>query len=175
MNKNHIDDIAQLFNKKVIAKTLPSLKYVSLLQNPGCPNELTKKDDDDYKRYRYFMINAIPTLTFLDSAKVSAAERKEGLRIGHLMVVARPTKVLFSCVCVFVCLCVCVFVCLCVCVFVCLCVCVCAVPSCLHPPPSLPNNPSTHTHFSSLVPSGRTTAHHNIPITTIHPPFFRSK
>ncbi len=56
----------------------------------GCPNELTKKDDDDYKRYRYFVINRIPKLVFLDAAKVSSAERKEALRIGHLMVVARP-------------------------------------------------------------------------------------
>mmetsp|Transcript_21160 Transcript_21160/g.59558 ORF Transcript_21160/g.59558 Transcript_21160/m.59558 type:complete len:235 (+) Transcript_21160:88-792(+) len=92
MNKNDIDDVGLLFPKKTTTKLLPSLTYLSMLNNPGCPNELTQRDDDDYRRYRYFVLHRIPTLTMLDSAKVSAAERAEAQRVGHLMTVARPKK-----------------------------------------------------------------------------------
>ena len=91
LNKNQIDDVDKIFPKKSISKTLPSLTYVSLLNNPGCPNELTRRDDEDYRRYRYFMLSRIPKLIFLDAAKVTSEERKEAARIGHLMVVARPS------------------------------------------------------------------------------------
>ena len=43
MNKNQINDVGACFEKKFVAKNLPSLNYVSLLNNPGCPNELTQK------------------------------------------------------------------------------------------------------------------------------------
>jgi len=90
MNKNQIRDVGACFEKKLVVKNLPSLNYVSLLNNPGCPNELTQKDPNDYKRYRYLLLYRIPKLVFLDAAKVTPKERKEGKRVGHLMVVARP-------------------------------------------------------------------------------------
>lgn len=38
-----------------IAHNLPSLKYLSLLSNQACPNELSSlhRDEEDYQRYRY--------------------------------------------------------------------------------------------------------------------------
>ena len=92
LNKNKIGDIDAMFPKKLVAKNLPKLSYLSLLNNPGCPNELTQRDDDDYRRYRYFVLHRIPTLTLLDAKKVSSEERAEAGRIGHLMTVARPRQ-----------------------------------------------------------------------------------
>lgn len=36
----------------LVSKAFPSLTFLSLLKNPACPNELTGKDQDDYRRYR---------------------------------------------------------------------------------------------------------------------------
>ena len=40
--------------------------------------------------FRYKVIYKIPRLKFLDSSKVTEAERKEAQRVGHLLKVARP-------------------------------------------------------------------------------------
>jgi hypothetical protein len=36
----------------LVSKAFPNLTFLSLLKNPACPNELTGKDQDDYRRYR---------------------------------------------------------------------------------------------------------------------------
>ncbi|XP_030835358.1 leucine-rich melanocyte differentiation-associated protein [Strongylocentrotus purpuratus] len=93
MNKNTISDINILVEK--LQMSVPSLTFLSLLGNEACPNELSssEKDEEDYQRYRYFVIYSIPTLRFLDHRAVSVKERNEAKRIGALMKVARPADV----------------------------------------------------------------------------------
>jgi len=88
VNNNKIDDIETFLT--VVSKSFPNLTYLSLLKNPACPNFFNGKNQDDYKRYRLYVIHRQKSLKFLDSAPVTAAERKEAQRVGHLMVVARP-------------------------------------------------------------------------------------
>ena len=60
--------------------------YVSLLGNPGCPDQLTNPtstDDEDYNRYRLYAIYVLPsTLRFLDSRPVTRHERNDAERRG---------------------------------------------------------------------------------------------
>lgn len=48
------------------------------------------KDQQDYARYRLFVLSALPGLKFLDSSRVTVEERAEAKRVGHLMKVAKP-------------------------------------------------------------------------------------
>ncbi|KAL9962548.1 hypothetical protein ACROYT_G031656, partial [Oculina patagonica] len=82
-----------------IAKNLPSLKYLSLLSNQACPNELSfsHRDEEDYQRYRYYVLYRLPSLTFLDSRPVKKEERDEAQRVGaHMKIVAPSTDELAS-------------------------------------------------------------------------------
>ena len=90
MNKNKITNLECLLDK--ISKHLPSLTYLSLLGNTACPNELSnlEKDEEDYQRYRYFVLHKLPNLKFLDSKSVSEKEREEGLRRGAFLKVIAP-------------------------------------------------------------------------------------
>ncbi|XP_047022726.1 leucine-rich melanocyte differentiation-associated protein-like isoform X1 [Helicoverpa zea] len=96
LNNNEIIDLEELVNK--ICKHFPSLTYLSLLSNKACPNQLSDsdKDDSDYQRYRYFVIHMIPNLRFLDSRRVSSAERKEAAIRGEFMRVRRPPSDVFD-------------------------------------------------------------------------------
>lgn len=55
------------------------MEYVSLLGNPGCPDQLTNPgstDEEDYDRYRLYAIYVLPpSLRFLDSRPVTRQER----------------------------------------------------------------------------------------------------
>ncbi|KAF9410180.1 hypothetical protein HW555_010658 [Spodoptera exigua] len=96
LNNNEITDLEELVNK--ISKHFPALTYLSLLSNKACPNQLSDvdKDDSDYQRYRYYVIYMLPNLRFLDSRRVSSAERKEAATRGEFMRVRRPPSHEFS-------------------------------------------------------------------------------
>ncbi|XP_075217259.1 leucine-rich melanocyte differentiation-associated protein-like isoform X3 [Lycorma delicatula] len=51
LNKNNITDLDVLMRK--LENNLPNLRYLSLLGNKACPNQLSSpdKDDEDYQRY----------------------------------------------------------------------------------------------------------------------------
>ncbi|XP_055358425.1 leucine-rich melanocyte differentiation-associated protein isoform X6 [Betta splendens] len=51
LNKNQLTDIEALLEH--LADATPSLRYLSLLGNEACPNQLVSpdKDEDDYQRY----------------------------------------------------------------------------------------------------------------------------
>ncbi|XP_064390531.1 leucine-rich melanocyte differentiation-associated protein-like [Halichondria panicea] len=89
-NKNKITDTEQLLG--ILVKNTPNLRYLSLLGNHACPNELLgdDHDDKDYQRYRYYVLYKLPQLTFLDSRPVSSEERKEAKRVGQFMRVVKP-------------------------------------------------------------------------------------
>ncbi|NXG42898.1 LRMDA protein, partial [Psilopogon haemacephalus] len=75
-----------------LAEAVPSLQYLSLLGNMACPNELVckEKDEDDYQRYRYFVLHKLSNLKFLDARKVTRREREEALVRGAFMKVVKP-------------------------------------------------------------------------------------
>ncbi|NXA39902.1 LRMDA protein, partial [Eudromia elegans] len=75
-----------------LAEVAPSLRYLSLLGNVACPNELVSKDkdEDDYQRYRYFVLHKLRNLKFLDTRKVTRSEREEALVRGAFMKVVKP-------------------------------------------------------------------------------------
>ncbi|KAK9685473.1 hypothetical protein QE152_g38015 [Popillia japonica] len=90
LNKNRIEDVEILLKK--ISRNLPSVTYLSLLGNKACPNELSdlQNDDEDYQRYRYYVLYHLPKLKFLDSRKVGESERTEAKSRGQLMKIVRP-------------------------------------------------------------------------------------
>ncbi|NXG54942.1 LRMDA protein, partial [Hemiprocne comata] len=75
-----------------LAEVVPSLQYLSLLGNMACPNELVckEKDEDDYQRYRYFVLHKLTNLKFLDTRKVTRREREEAFVRGAFMKVVKP-------------------------------------------------------------------------------------
>ncbi|KAG7216284.1 hypothetical protein INR49_021688, partial [Caranx melampygus] len=75
-----------------LADVTPSLEYLSLLGNEACPNQLVSpdKDEDDYQRYRYFVLHKLPHLKFLDTRKVTKKEIMEAQARGAFMKVVKP-------------------------------------------------------------------------------------
>ncbi|XP_066456472.1 leucine-rich melanocyte differentiation-associated protein isoform X2 [Eleutherodactylus coqui] len=90
LNKNNISELDCLLD--TLATSVPALEYLSLLGNQACPNELVsmEKDEDDYQRYRYFVLNKIPNLKFLDTRKVTNKEREVASSRGAFMKVVKP-------------------------------------------------------------------------------------
>ncbi|XP_064638009.1 leucine-rich melanocyte differentiation-associated protein-like [Lineus longissimus] len=90
LNKNRIVSLDNLVDK--IQASLPSLTYLSLLGNIACPNQLSSfdKDEEDYQRYRVYLLHRLPKLKFIDSTPVKNDERKEAIQKGHFMKVVRP-------------------------------------------------------------------------------------
>ncbi|KAF0027550.1 hypothetical protein F2P81_020291, partial [Scophthalmus maximus] len=75
-----------------LADVTPSLEYLSLLGNEACPNQLVSldKDEDDYQRYRYFVLHKLPQLKFLDTRKATNTEVMEAQARGAFMKVVKP-------------------------------------------------------------------------------------
>ncbi|XP_077438237.1 leucine-rich melanocyte differentiation-associated protein [Vanacampus margaritifer] len=90
LNKNKLTDIEALLEH--LADATPSLEYLSLLGNEACPNQLVSldKDEDDYQRYRYFVLHKLPQLKFLDTRKVTRKEVTEAQARGAFMKVVKP-------------------------------------------------------------------------------------
>ena len=88
VNDNKIEDLEAFLGG--VRSAFPNVTFLSLLKNPCCPNYFVGKDQQDYTRYRLFVVNALPGLRFLDSSKVTPQEKEEAKRVGHLMKVAKP-------------------------------------------------------------------------------------
>ncbi|XP_053438987.1 leucine-rich melanocyte differentiation-associated protein [Nycticebus coucang] len=90
LNKNRITDLEYLLDH--LTEVTPALEYLSLLGNMACPNELVslEKDEEDYKRYRCFVLHKLPNLKFLDARKVTRQEREEAMVRGAFMKVVKP-------------------------------------------------------------------------------------
>ncbi|XP_026875721.2 leucine-rich melanocyte differentiation-associated protein isoform X1 [Electrophorus electricus] len=93
LNKNQLTDIEGLLEH--LQEVTPALEYLSLLGNEACPNQLVSldKDEDDYQRYRYFVLHNLRRLKFLDSRTVSQVERAEADARGAFMKVVKPKAV----------------------------------------------------------------------------------
>ncbi|XP_059802530.1 leucine-rich melanocyte differentiation-associated protein isoform X3 [Hypanus sabinus] len=90
INKNQISELDSLLDH--LAEVVPLLKYLSLLGNEACPNELVSLDNDenDYQRYRYFVLHKLPNLKFLDTRRVTRKEQQEASTRGAFMKVVKP-------------------------------------------------------------------------------------
>lgn len=90
LNKNLLTDIEGLLEH--LSEETPALQYLSLLGNEACPTQLVSldKDEDDYQRYRYFVLHKLPALRFLDSRKVTRREVAEAGTRGAFMKVVKP-------------------------------------------------------------------------------------
>lgn len=96
LNKNNVCDIESLLAQ--LGVMCPKLRYLSLLGNQACPHEMLggEHDDEDYQRYRYYVLYKLPKLTFLDSRTVTALERSEAKRKGQFTRIVKPTSNLFE-------------------------------------------------------------------------------
>ncbi|KAM7385512.1 hypothetical protein PAMP_001594 [Pampus punctatissimus] len=90
LNKNQIS--FQTNHSPFLILISTSEQYLSLLGNEACPNQLVSpdKDEDDYQRYRYFVLHKLPHLKFLDTRKVTKKEVMEAQARGAFMKVVKP-------------------------------------------------------------------------------------
>ncbi|KAF7987718.1 hypothetical protein HCN44_003581 [Aphidius gifuensis] len=76
INNNKVKDIDVTLER--IKECCPNVTYLSLLGNPGYPDQLTdpmNNDEADYNRYRLYAIFVLPnTLRFLDFRSISKQE-----------------------------------------------------------------------------------------------------
>jgi hypothetical protein len=65
VNSNNIEELKPFID--AVSVSFPNLKYLSMMKNPACPNFLTGKDEDDYRRYRHsvFFLSFLPLLPAL--------------------------------------------------------------------------------------------------------------
>ncbi|CAL8256014.1 unnamed protein product [Lota lota] len=101
LNKNQIsflDFSKQKYLFPHLGVATPGLRYLSLLGNEACPNQLVSpdKDEDDYQRYRYFVLYKMPQLKFLDTRKVTSREVLEAKARGAFMRVVKPKSDIVS-------------------------------------------------------------------------------
>ncbi|KAF4525099.1 hypothetical protein B566_EDAN006321 [Ephemera danica] len=92
LNKNKLSDLDTLLQQ--VSNHAPHVRHLSLLGNIACPNQLSdeSKDEDDYRRYRYYVLYRLPELQFLDSSVVTEYERAEAQRRGRFMRVVKPQQ-----------------------------------------------------------------------------------
>ncbi|KAK3855865.1 hypothetical protein Pcinc_037760 [Petrolisthes cinctipes] len=91
LNKNKVTDLERLLDQ--ICERLPNLRYLSLLGNEACPDQLTSadKDEKDYRCYRLYVLHRMPRLKFLDSSAVRRREVTEAKKRGALAKTIRVT------------------------------------------------------------------------------------
>lgn len=96
INKNKFQNLDKLVTKLSIA--YPNLRYLSLLGNPACPDQLSNASDDenDYLRYKLFVLFKLPKLNFLDSSMLTKSEKRKASKIGPYMRIVRPDEDMFN-------------------------------------------------------------------------------
>lgn len=91
LNNNKISQLEYFLAK--VKDSFPNIKYLSILGNTACPSQISHvdKDEEDYQRYRYFVLYILENLDFLDSRTVTHQERYEGKQRGIYMKIVRPS------------------------------------------------------------------------------------
>ena len=80
---NEIANLSIFIDK--LAVKFPNLKYLNLLKNPAAPNYFNEGSADEYKDYRLYVINNMPSLKVVDYISVTVEEIKEAKRVyGNL-------------------------------------------------------------------------------------------
>ncbi|CAF0722457.1 unnamed protein product [Didymodactylos carnosus] len=75
----------QIKNLSVFIQTLsfstPSLKYLSMMNNPAAPSFFNGGSYAQYIDYRYYVISQLPRLIMLDDTEITREERSEAERV----------------------------------------------------------------------------------------------
>lgn len=66
-----------------IRECCPSLKYLSLMGNPGATSSFNGNSTLEHNDYRLFVISILPQLRYLDDAEVTAAQRTQAKSFKH--------------------------------------------------------------------------------------------
>eukprot|EP00771_Trimastix_marina_P001853 gnl/Trimastix_PCT/2959.p2 GENE.gnl/Trimastix_PCT/2959~~gnl/Trimastix_PCT/2959.p2 ORF type:complete len:248 (+),score=67.22 gnl/Trimastix_PCT/2959:881-1624(+) len=88
VNNNKIADIKAFLD--AVCPAFSHLTYLSTLKNSACPHPLTGGNEDDYRRYRLYVLSRLPSLNFLDSAPCTPEEIAEAKRRGQFCLPSRP-------------------------------------------------------------------------------------
>uniref|UniRef100_A0A2P2I3W2 Leucine-rich repeat-containing protein C10orf11 homolog n=1 Tax=Hirondellea gigas TaxID=1518452 RepID=A0A2P2I3W2_9CRUS len=92
INKNLFCNVHLLLAR--LKDACPQLRYLSLLNNCACPDQLTvARPEHEYRNYRLVVLQQLPKLRFLDSRRVSSKESKEAkeCRGGRNLILQCPT------------------------------------------------------------------------------------
>mmetsp|Transcript_34541 Transcript_34541/g.60638 ORF Transcript_34541/g.60638 Transcript_34541/m.60638 type:complete len:195 (-) Transcript_34541:2046-2630(-) len=77
LNCNRLEGIDRIIAE--LAVRFPSLKHLSMLNNPCCPTLNPHATEIDINYYRYALIYALPWLTTLDGSEISKSDRATAL------------------------------------------------------------------------------------------------
>ncbi|XP_066985649.1 leucine-rich melanocyte differentiation-associated protein-like isoform X5 [Macrobrachium rosenbergii] len=93
LNKNKVANLEKFLDQ--VSEKFPQLRYLSLLGNEACPNQLSSldKDEKDYRRYRLYVLHRLHGLRFLDSTAVRKTELREARKRGALMKTVKPPAI----------------------------------------------------------------------------------
>eukprot|EP00033_Pygsuia_biforma_P002628 GCRY01002908.1.p1 GENE.GCRY01002908.1~~GCRY01002908.1.p1 ORF type:complete len:162 (-),score=18.88 GCRY01002908.1:296-781(-) len=75
VNKNKIDNLPAFLNN--VSKYFPSLKYLSMLNNPACPNFFNQGTPSQYEDFRLFTVHRLRHLKALNDTLITKEERKK--------------------------------------------------------------------------------------------------
>eukprot|EP01084_Bolivina_argentea_P069860 127046_1 len=89
LNNNDLRNLDSLLS--TLKKQCPNLEYLSLLFNPICPT-MDASTEQLHKRYRLTVIYHLPNVTYLDTEQVQLKERKEAMKRGKYLIVAKPSQ-----------------------------------------------------------------------------------
>ncbi|XP_068235681.1 leucine-rich melanocyte differentiation-associated protein-like isoform X2 [Palaemon carinicauda] len=93
LNKNKVANLEKFLDQ--VSEKFPKLRYLSMLGNEACPNQLSSldKDEKDYIRYRLYVLHRLNGLRFLDSTAVRKTELREARKRGALMKTVKPPDI----------------------------------------------------------------------------------
>ncbi|GAB6029215.1 hypothetical protein CHUAL_004984 [Chamberlinius hualienensis] len=77
INYNHIDELWAFFAR--LGRSLPNLRYLSMMKNPATPSSFGVESYTQYVMYRYYAISFFEKLELLDDQKITTKEREEAV------------------------------------------------------------------------------------------------
>lgn len=78
INNNCITDLRSFVPR--LARSLPNLRFLSLMKNPATPSSFGPEPFAQYSMYRSYVIANFPTLQHLDEQMVTPSERQEAAK-----------------------------------------------------------------------------------------------
>lgn len=91
-NNNAVEDMTSFLDSALEA--VPAVTFLSVMRNPASPPmiQLSEEDVAAATRHRLYVVYRVPSLTFLDAAPVTAAERAEAASKGKFLATRRAAS-----------------------------------------------------------------------------------
>merc|ERR1712129_250126 len=89
LNNNKLQNLNSLL--LILKRQCPNLEYLSLLFNPLCPT-MDASTEQLHTRYKLTVIYHLPQINYLDTQQISLKDRKEAMKRGKYLVVAKPSQ-----------------------------------------------------------------------------------